>query len=217
MTEATTARAYHHGNLREAVIEATVRLVEEKGAELVTVREAARRAGVSSGAPFRHFPTKTALMTAVAEAGMLKLAEAIDARLAAAPDNPLVRLAAIGEAYFTWAVANPTHYRVLGDRPTIDFEGSEILSGRSAAIRAEMGRLFRAAEDQGLLRPCDLGLVHLQARALSYGLARMHVDAHLREWDIPAERAVEAMRGVMDDYIAGLAKDPEAARAALRR
>ncbi len=43
---ATAARPYHHGNLREAVIEATVRLVEEKGAELVTVREAARRAGV---------------------------------------------------------------------------------------------------------------------------------------------------------------------------
>lgn len=217
MTEPTPLRAYHHGNLREAVIAATIALVEEVGAERVTVREAARRAGVSSGAPFRHFPTKTALMTAVAEAGMTRLAEAVDACLARASNDPFVRLAAIGEAYFNWAVANPTHYRVLGDRPTIDFEGSEILSGRSAAIRAEMGRIFAEARGAGLLRDGDLDLMHLQARALSYGLARMHVDAHLREWAIPPDQAVAAMRAVMEDYLASLARDPEAARAILRQ
>jgi AcrR family transcriptional regulator len=189
--------------------------VEEVGAERVTVREAARRAGVSSGAPFRHFPTRTALMTAVAEEGMVRLTDAIAARLTEAGDNPFVRLAALAEAYFGWAVANPTHYRVLGDRPLIDFEGSEILSGRAAAIRADMAAIFERAQAQGALRADDLDLVHLQARALSYGLARMHVDAHLREWAIPPERALAAMLRVMDDYIIGLATDPPAARAAI--
>lgn len=210
-------RAYHHGNLRAAVIEATVRLVEERGAEHVTVREAARRAGVSSGAPFRHFPTKVALMTAVAEEGMTQLATAIDHRLSQMEDSPFIRLSAIGDAYFRWAVGNPTHYRVLGDRPLIDFEGSRVLSGHAAAIRETMRQLIAAAFDAGRLRPCDPDLVHLQARALAYGLARMHVDAHLREWDIPRERAVAAMRSVMDDYIISLARDPQAARADLER
>lgn len=217
-TSAGSRATYHHGALREALIAATVALVEERGAEGVTVREAARRAGVSSGAPFRHFPTRTALMTAVAEEGMKKLAEAVDAGLAAlATDDPFARLAAIGRAYFGWAVANPTHYRVIGDRPGIDFEGSEILSGRAAAIRAEMGGIFADARARGLLRDGDLALIHLQARALAYGLARMHVDAHLKEWAIPPERAQASMQAVMEDYLAGLARDPAAAHAAMRR
>ena len=62
---------YHHGNLRQVLIDATLALIEEGGPEAVTVREAARRAGVSPGAPFRHFPTRTSLMTAVAEANMI--------------------------------------------------------------------------------------------------------------------------------------------------
>jgi AcrR family transcriptional regulator len=207
--------AYHHGDLRAAVVAATVQLVEEVGPERVTVREAARRAGVSSGAPFRHFPTKTALMTAVAEEGMVRLADAIQLRLDTASDNPFVRLAALAEAYFGWAVANPTHYRVLGDRPLIDFEGSAILSGRAAAIRADMAAMFADARVRGLLRPGGPELIHLQARALSYGLARMHVDAHLREWAIGPDQAAAAMQAVMDDFILGLAADPDAARRAL--
>src|SRR3954465_4440649 len=86
--KAAARRGYHHGSLREALIAATLDLLEEGGPEQVTVREAAKRAGVSSGAPFRHFPTRTALLTAVAEEAMgrfraeitasLELAEAAD-------------------------------------------------------------------------------------------------------------------------------------------
>jgi len=215
-TSPRSERAYHHGGLREALVAAAVQLVEELGPERVTVREAARRAGVSSGAPFRHFATRTALMTAVAEAGMLQLSAAIAARLAAmASDHPLVRLSAFADAYFDWAVANATHYRVLAGRALIDFEGSEVLSGRAAAIRAEMTALFDMAAQRGLLRPGDPAQLHLEARALSYGLARMCVDDHLREWGVPPNGAAAAMRAVMDDFIAGLARDPKAVREAI--
>ena len=72
MPKSTTPRptSYHHGNLRKALIDAAVQLVEEGGPEKVSVREVAKRAGVSPGAPFRHFSNKTALMTAVAEQAM---------------------------------------------------------------------------------------------------------------------------------------------------
>src|SRR5258705_12908116 len=62
-------RPYHHGDLRRALINAALRLAEEGGLEQVSVREAARRAGVSAGAPFRHFETRDALMTAGAGEG----------------------------------------------------------------------------------------------------------------------------------------------------
>ena len=57
-------RPYHHGDLRRVLVEAALQLVEEGGADAVSVREAARRAGVSPGAPFRHFPSRNALMNA---------------------------------------------------------------------------------------------------------------------------------------------------------
>src|SRR5258708_20450815 len=60
-------KPYHHGDLRRVLIDAALGLVEEGGVEAVSVREAARRAGGSPGAPFRHFPSRIALMTAVAE------------------------------------------------------------------------------------------------------------------------------------------------------
>src|SRR6185436_3917391 len=75
-------RDYHHGNLRQALIDAALELVREGGGEAVSVREAARRAGVSAGAPFRHFPTRAALMTAVAEESMRRFKSEIDAALA---------------------------------------------------------------------------------------------------------------------------------------
>ena len=57
-------KPYHHGDLRRVLIDAALRLAEEGGPAAVSVREAARRAGVSPGAPFRHFPSRDALMMA---------------------------------------------------------------------------------------------------------------------------------------------------------
>jgi len=66
-SRAPAPKPYHHGDLRRVLIDAALQLVGEGGAEAVSVREAARRAGVSPGAPFRHFPSRDALMQAVAE------------------------------------------------------------------------------------------------------------------------------------------------------
>src|ERR1051325_11838965 len=74
-------RGYHRGNLRAALIQASLALVGERGPANVTVRDAARRAGVSSGAPFRHFPDREALMAAVAEEAQRRFRAEIAAAL----------------------------------------------------------------------------------------------------------------------------------------
>src|SRR4051812_31159339 len=179
---------YHHGRLREALIDATLELLEQGGPEQVTVREAAKRAGVSSGAPFRHFPTRTALLTAVAEQAMIRFRAEIDAALEeTGTDDPLVRFAALGTAYLRWAVHNPTHFRVISDPSLIDFEGSEVLPGHNLEIRRSMEELLAEARRRGLLREVDVTLVPVAARALVYGLARMSVDGHLAQWDVTAD------------------------------
>src|SRR6185436_11903601 len=85
-------KPYHHGDLRRVLIDAALQLVGEGGPDAVSVREAARRAGVSHGAAFRHFPSRDALMQAVAEEAQRRFRAEIAAALAAAaPGDPLGR------------------------------------------------------------------------------------------------------------------------------
>ncbi len=204
MTQASDAAAapYHHGNLRQALIEATVGLVAESGVEGVTIREVARRAGVSSGAPFRHFRDRAALVLAVAEEGMSRLRMAIAADMEHSRTlAPLQRLMSVADAYFRWAVQNPTHYRLLGDRHLIGFYGSEPLMADNGWIRTQTAALFQSAIDQGHFRSIDMDEAHLQIRALAYGLTRMHVDGHLREFGVAPDGAFEAMSRTMRRYV----------------
>ena len=130
-------RSYHHGRLREALLETAEQMVDAAGPETVTVREAARRAGVSPGAPFRHFASRTALLTGVAERAMARfLAEVAAAEASVDRDDPAARLAALGRAYARWALRHPEQFRVISTRSLIDFDGSESL-GR------DNGEIFR--------------------------------------------------------------------------
>jgi AcrR family transcriptional regulator len=203
------ARPYHHGNLREAMIAAAIEIVREEGAEAVSVREAARRAGVSSGAPFRHFSSKRDLMAAVAEDGIGKLRHSIERHLERHADaNPLRRLFAIAEGYVDWAARHPTHYRVLGDRVLIDFYDNTAIMRDNGWIRESMAAEFQAADKAKLLRVAPLDVIMLQSRALAYGLARMMVDDHLREFGIAKTGAKAAMLRALRAFVASLARDP---------
>ncbi len=203
-------KAYHHGNLRQAIIDAAVALVTETGVEAMTLREAARRAGVSSGAPFRHFPGKRELVQAVAEQGMAILRRTMEDRLAgSAANSPLVRLAVLARAYVDWAMQHPTYYRVLGDRLLIDFYNSQALLADNRWIRETMQRFLKEAAEADLLAIEDLGRANLQCRAMAYGLARMWVDGHFPEFELAASDPVgTAMIGALDGFIASLGKDP---------
>ena len=90
-------RSYHHGDLRRALMDAAVALCRERGPHGFTMREAARRAGVSSGAPYKHFRDQKELMCAVAAEGMRLRAAAMDAALASASDDGVRYLKTLGD------------------------------------------------------------------------------------------------------------------------
>lgn len=192
-------KPYHHGNLIEALLSATVALIEEGGVDQVSVREVARRAGVSPGAPFRHFKSKTALLTAVAEQAMGRLVEAVSYTVSGVDeDDPMAGIEAIGRAYLGWALSNPTHFQIISSRSVIDFGGSESLQRDNEAIRQRMIGLLTRARDLGHISSAtDLDHVVLASRALVYGLARMAIDGHFPEWHVaepPGHAANQALR-----------------------
>ena len=193
---APPARAsYHHGNLVDAMVHATISLIEEKGVEAVSIREATKRAGVSPGAPFRRFANKTALLTAAAEQAMARLTEAVRQALAQVnSDDPMEHLRAIAHGYLTWAVENPTHFQVISSRTLIDFHGSVKLVSENEAIRVLMVDILAQAKAKRRLAPgIETEDMMLTARAFAYGLARMLIDGHFQEWNVrkPPRQAIK--------------------------
>jgi AcrR family transcriptional regulator len=200
-------KPYHHGDLRRTLIEAALELVGEGGVESVSVREAARRAGVSPGAPFRHFASRTALLTAVAEEAQRRFRAEIEAALAGVPGGePMARFRAIGIAYLCWAMRNPAHFEVISTGRYFDHAASAGLTTDNAEIIAMVEAALADAFAKGQLRVPDLKLVQIAGRALVYGFARMNIDGHFPRWGVKdAAGTAEAM---VDLFIDGITKPP---------
>lgn len=103
---------YHHGDLRRAILDATLAWVDEAGAGTVSLREIARRAGVSHGAPYHHFGDRSGVFAAIAEEGYRMLTEAMRAAADAAA-GPREAFEACGRAYVEFAVCFKGHFRIM--------------------------------------------------------------------------------------------------------
>lgn len=205
MADAATRESYHHGNLAEALIAAAIDWIDEHGHERLSMRELAKKVGVSPGAPFRHFKNKTALMTAIAEQAMARFLKSVfDAVAQADSDDPIAGLQAIGKGYVDWALDNPIHFRIISTRTIIDFATSSKLQADNDAVRDLMIRFFEAGLESGRIAP-DLSLdtMLLASRGLAYGLARMWSDGHFPEWYVKGEPR-EEMQAAIQMFIRSL-------------
>lgn len=129
---------YHHGDLRAVILTAAVRLVAERGAEQVSLRELARDAGVSHAAPAHHFTDRRGLFTALAAQGFRLLAGALEAA------RPQFSEAAL--AYVRFALEHPGHYQVMFNRSLIDPDDAELAAAEGAAA-AELARGVGTLQD----------------------------------------------------------------------
>ncbi|WP_341197429.1 TetR/AcrR family transcriptional regulator [Hyphomonas chukchiensis] len=102
---------YHHGDLRSALIETGLKLLEQGSAETLSLREIAREIGVSATSIYRHFPDKDALLAALAAEGMAKLAR--EQKAAAKGKDGKEAFAEMGRAYVRFAVSNPALFRLI--------------------------------------------------------------------------------------------------------
>ncbi|HYZ34333.1 MAG TPA: WHG domain-containing protein [Crenalkalicoccus sp.] len=187
LSVSTSARgAYHHGALRAALLDAADALLDEGGAGAVSLREAARRAGVSATAPYRHFADKEALLAALAARGF----EAFGAALAAAAAEGPKPLLAMGLAYVRFALARPGRFRLMFGPGIADrARYPELLE----AQRRAFGHLAAATGGGG--RPDAPSTAAVAAWAQVHGLAQLILDGMLPVEQAEAlTQAVTAMR-----------------------
>src|ERR1700758_4897334 len=130
-------RGYHHGNLREALIRAALNMIAEKGPAGFTFADAARSAGVSSAAPYRHFRDRQALLADVARRGFELFEERLSRAWSEGRPDPFAAFENVGRAYLAFARDEPAFYSSM-------FEAGLALDGdpgvRGAAGRALAGR-----------------------------------------------------------------------------
>lgn len=174
--------AYHHGDLKRAVVDAALALVKEEQSWDFSLREVARRAGVSHNAPYNHFTDKRSLLAAVAVAGF----EALRTRMQAVAEKactPDEALAAIGMAYVQFGTENPAHYRLMfGPTLTTDAGGlpSEVAEAAEASKLVLEEAVLRGAE-AGFLEASSadkpaLDVAVLSAWSMVHGLTLLLVD-----------------------------------------
>lgn len=174
-------RKYHHGDLRAALLAAAEAELAERGVEAFSLRQVAKRAGVSHAAPAHHFGDAAGLLTALAAEGFRRFLAAQAQREAAAAPDPQAQLVAAGLGYIDFALARPALFRLLfgSDRP--DFANPD-LSAASDAAYAHLDAQVTAA---GGALP-DIAAVW----ALAHGLADLLVAGRLKSLQSlsPAER-----------------------------
>jgi AcrR family transcriptional regulator len=196
-------RGYHHGNLREALMRAALELIAEKGPAGFTFAEAARSAGVSPAAPYRHFRDREALLADVAREGFARFAAMLETAWNGGRPDPMAAFGELGKAYLAFARSEPAYYSAMFEAG-VPLEAHPDL--RAVGERA-FGVLREAAETlcarlpkEG--RPPPL-MVALHVWALSHGIASLFArgDAARRTLPMSPEDLLEA--GVLV-YLQGL-------------
>ncbi len=179
-TSKAVSRAYHHGDLRAALVEAGISALESSAAETVSLRELARNVGVSPTAVYRHFPDKKALLAALAVAGISRLGEAQRIASEAAGGGP-AGFAATGQAYVRFALAHSALFRLT-------FTHGQH-SGPPTNGRDEASRLLLAYAQQ--LAGPDAERLALQAWSVAHGLAMLMLDGLLPPDDALIDRVLD--------------------------
>jgi AcrR family transcriptional regulator len=203
-------RDYHHGDLRNALLQAALTTLETQGWHELSLRDVARQAGVSHTAPYRHFESKEALLAAIAESGYALLADAMEAAVKAAPGDVTAQLRGTGRAYVKLALQRPALFRLMfsGAICSIPADGTfGEVAKRSFSL---LVRTIAEGQATGVLRPGPPEQAALSAWSMVHGLALLLLEQQL---DVLGGGAIDPMQlvdGATAQLHAGLMAPPAA-------
>jgi AcrR family transcriptional regulator len=166
---------YHHGNLRQVLIERAAHVIAEQGIESLSLRALARDVGVSHAAPSRHFTDKAELLRALATEGNERFIDYVLAAAEAAGSDPLERYAAMGKAYIRFSIEFPAYYRTL-IHPDVAAHADPELRATGEQRREMIEGAARAAQAAGWLPDETVQDVVLFSIATVRGVAAMLSD-----------------------------------------
>lgn len=178
-------KPYHHGNLRETLLESALGIVDTEGPEALSMRALAREVGVSSAAPFRHFSDKQQLLDAIAERAGSELDAKLD-EVAVDSADALTQFRAMTVAYVRHAAEHPALFGLIHSRSP---SSGRFLGQVNDERRLKLIALIIEGQNAGLIPEADPELIALTSEALTQGLAHMIADRHPRVSNLSSEDA----------------------------
>jgi AcrR family transcriptional regulator len=205
-------RGYHHGNLREALVNAALDLIASKGPAGFTFAEAARQAGVSAAAPYRHFRDRDALMADVAKRGFERFESSLTAAWDQGRPIPMVALERMGRAYLAFAREEPAYFSAMFEAgvPLGEHRELQEAGDRAFGVLRQACEAVVATLPAGKRPPAMMMALHIWS--LSHGIASLFArgDAARRSLPMTPEELLEAATLV---YLQGLGLSDKAGAA----
>lgn len=195
--------SYHHGNLKEVLLEAARKLIEQYGPAGFSLTEAARLAGVSPAAPYRHFRDRDALLAEVARSGFERFAARLDMAWNNGVPTPLSAFENLGKAYLAFARDEPASYTVMFETGILPGSDGQTIPAAERAFdvlqraAAALCRQLPEAE-----RP-PIKLMSLHIWAISHGIASLFAQGNLQARKVPLSPE-EILESAMLVYLKGL-------------
>jgi len=196
-------RGYHHGNLREVLIEAARQLIEQRGPDGFSLTEAARLAGVSPAAPYRHFRDREALLSEVARSGFERFAALLDASWDEGRPTPISAFEKLGRAYLAFAREEAASYTAMFEAGLAVDSVPELKVAADlpfAVFRKAANRLLEVVPAESR-PPGDLMSLHIWA--MSHGVAMLFAGGKPGRGKVPMT-AEEVLESDMLIYLKGL-------------
>jgi AcrR family transcriptional regulator len=178
-TSRKPSRPYHHGNLRRALLDEALATIRAEGVDGLTLRQIGARVGVSRTALYRHFADKRALLTAVASEGFRRLREQLVMAWEEAGRGGAA-FQAMGATYIHFAVANPSHYRVMFGGFVDPQNETELATEAEGAFQALVDALTTLQRNGIVLRD-NVVLMARFVWSVVHGVAMLAIDGQLRE------------------------------------
>ena len=170
-------RAFHHGNLRAALLDASLQLLDQGGADAVTIRAVARKTGVSHAAPVNHFNDREALLTALCTLLFEELGGAIECLRQARSEDPAGRVLAFAEGMIDYGLTQPHRYRLLWRRDLVNNDDENLQQAMDTiydALTTEIGKLI----DE---RDHDPHTAAIALWSVAHGYVSMRLDGNFQE------------------------------------
>ncbi|HEY4813551.1 MAG TPA: TetR/AcrR family transcriptional regulator [Chthoniobacterales bacterium] len=186
----TTSRPYHHGNLRQALLQAAEAALEAGGASMLSLRELSRDVGVSHTSPRRHFADKRALLDALAQSGFQRLDAALAQSTERRAANLGVRLTNLAQAYVGFALKHPALWSLMLEAKHRPGAPRELLDASDAAF-SHGPALLKAGQDAGEIVAGDPTRLSLTLNAALQGLVSISTEGKFK--GTPLKTLVPAM------------------------
>lgn len=195
---------YHHGNLKQALIDAGQQLLIEKGIYGLSLRETAKAAGVSHTAPYRHFKDKEALLAAIAESGFESLAKALLNAVAEHADDPREQLAAAAATYVKLAVTRIEMHQLMFGDGFDDEAMSETMVETKQLVFGVLFKIIETGQKKNIYKKADTLELVIAAWSMIHGYTMLLTTGQLRESVTSLMQIEKLARSLASHLIDGL-------------